>query len=167
MPADPVSLVAAYDAAIADFRELVGGIDADDWGRPGVNAPGPRLFPEDEDRPVGVIAHHVPAWLPRHTEMLRARAEGVERPPVDANAINAAEASELAGRSRAEALARLELEAPRSRAFIAGLDAEQLARRFTTRAGEMDLASAVERILIGHVSMHADSIRASLRGGRV
>lgn len=158
------ALVARFDRAVDDFRALVERLDENQWTRGGVNAPGPRIFPEDEDRPVGVIAWHVAAWLPRHTDLMRARLSG-EQPMVDANAINAEEASEHAGVGRPEVLERLAAEAPRVHAFIAGIADEELERSWETRVGRMDLRTAIERVLIGHVDMHRASIEATIDQG--
>ena len=155
------ALVARLDRAVAGFRDLVERLNDRQWALRGVNTPGPRFFPEDEDRPVGVIAWHVAAWLPRHTDLMRARLTG-DQQMLDANAINAEEASAHAGATRSEVLERLAAEAPGARAFIAGVTDEQLDHSWETRVGRMDLRTAIERVLIGHVDMHRASIEASI-----
>lgn len=136
-------------------------IEPSRWRTPGVNAPGPRLFPEDEDRPVNVIAHHVAVWLPRHAELMRARAAG-EQVAIDANALNAEDAVRHADVTPEEVLAELARNFTVTREFLSGLTEEQLERTWETRVGRMSLRDGIERVLIGHVDGHRASIEAVL-----
>ena len=161
MPDSTAEIVARFDATLAEFRALVARIEPARWRTPGVNTPGPRLFPEDEDRPVNVIAHHVAVWLPRHTELMRKRAAG-EQVAIDANALNAQDAVEHAGVTPEDVLAELDRNAPPTREFLSGLTEQHLEMTWETRMGPMSLRGGIERVLIGHVDMHRASIEAAL-----
>jgi hypothetical protein len=151
-----------FDVALARFETTVRSLDSEQWQRRGVNTPGRRLGNEDEARPVGVIANHVAAWLPRHVTLMRARAAGEEPSKFDTTAINAEEAERFGAVTQQEVLERLLAEAPAVHAFIAGLTDADLGRSWDTPVGPFTLASALEQVLIGHLYDHWASIRASL-----
>ena len=121
-------LASLFDAALARFESTVRFLDSDQWRRRGVNTPGRRLADEDEARPVGVIAYHVAAWMPRHVALMSARRDGVQPPVFDTTAINAEEAGRFASVTPDEVLDRLHKEAPAVHDFIAGLTEEDLGR---------------------------------------
>ena len=146
------------------FRRCVTELSSDQLTLEGVNTPGPRFMDTDEARSLKVIAYHVPSFLPRHVASARARANGDAPPPTDAHAINAAEADERAAATPAEALARLDEEAPKAREFLLGLTDEQLDRVIQMPMGEMPLEQVIRMVLIGHFEAHRTSIEATIAG---
>lgn len=155
-------LARLFDAALARFENTVRSLDSDQWRRGGMNTPGRRLADEDEARPIGVIAYHVAAWMPRHVALMRSRLAGEQPPAFDLHAINAEEAAQFASVTPEEVLDRLHQEAPAVREFIAGLTDEELLRSWETPVGTFTLGKAVEQVIIGHLWDHWASIMASL-----
>ena len=159
------ALVAEFDQQVIAFRQCVEQLNADERSLTGVNTPGPRFMDTDEARSLNVIAYHVPSFLPRHVASARARALGEVTAPVDAHAINAAEALERAQATSAEALARLDDEAPKAREFLLTLTDAQLDRVVRMPFGEIPLEQLIRMVLIGHFEAHRKSIEATVRAG--
>jgi len=158
------ALAAELERQVAKFERLVESLRDDQLHLEGVNTPENRFMDEDEHRPVNVIAYHVASFMPRHLASVRARAAGESPPPTNAGAINAEEARERSGVTRAETLERLRTEAPAAAEFIRGLSDEQLDRTFQTPMGEFTIEKGLSMILIGHVGMHRRSIEATIEG---
>ena len=154
-------IIAAFDRAHTDFMELVGGLTPEQWRTQGVNHPEIRLGPNDERRPVGVIAHHVAisyrALRDRCSAWMRGEDPGM--PPPDVNERHAAAYPEP---DKADTMTLLDREADEVRRFVrnasdADLDAKGQWFRGETTAGQM-----LGETMPFHIGWHAGSIRASL-----
>ena len=156
------ALAEEFERQVAEYRRLIESLTPEQLSLRGVNTPGPRFMDEDEGRPVNVIAYHVASFLPRHVASTRGRANGESPPPNDARAINAAEADERQDVTTAEALARMDEEAPKALEFIRGLSDEQLDRTWTIPMGEISAERAILMVLIGHLEAHRRSIEATI-----
>ena len=133
---------------------------------PGVNAPEIRLG-EDENRPVGVIAHHVAIGLAQHAEMVQqlARGEPVRMPELDLSALaafNARHAAENPHPDQATTLDLLRQHASELAVVIRGLSDESLDRPGDAYGFRLTVEEFVNRFAIGHGSWHLSSIRATV-----
>ena len=149
-----------YASAVAAFAQLIESLSDEQWRRTGANYP-QRVNDEDEDRPVGVIAHHVAELAPGIMARTRAVAEGGAPPPLrsftESNARHAREHVEV---TREEVLRLLREHEPEIVAGLRSLSDEQLERATETPAGRLSVADRIERVLIGHIRMHQGSIEA-------
>jgi hypothetical protein len=136
------------------------------WALPGVNAPEHRLG-EDENRPVGVIAHHVATGLALHAEMVRqlARGEPVWLPDLDIDALaayNARHAAENPHPDRAATVDLIRRRASELADAVRGLGDESLDREGDAYGFHLTVEEFVNRIAIGHGDWHLSSIRATV-----
>lgn len=154
---------ATFESEQQRLIELIEPLTAQEWTRVGSNYP-QRMNEEDERRPVGVIAHHVADSAGLILERTLAAAEGRPVPPaVDFQAANARHAAEHADASKDEVVALLKSQREEVSGRLRELDDQQLERTTETAAGPMTVAQRIERVLIGHVTMHRGSIEAALR----
>ena len=143
------------------FAEYLATLTPEQWSAQCGNHPTIRVGDEDEGRRVGTVAHHVAVALPRQVRFLKAIIDGGEIPR-PSNAFNAEHARANPDPDRAETISLLRLNSSEAAALVRGLSDEELVRTGQTFAGEMSAAQAIERVLIGHVDWHEESIRASL-----
>jgi uncharacterized damage-inducible protein DinB len=142
--------------------ELIEPLTDAEWTKVGANYP-QRMNDEDEQRSVGVIAHHVAVSCEAILDRIVAAAEGRPPAPVsDFRASNADHARANAGVGKDEVLKLLRDQTPRVTASLRQLDDQRLERTTETRVGPMTVAQRIERVLIGHVTMHRGSIEAAL-----
>jgi len=120
-----------------------------------------RVGDEDENRPVGTVAHHVAVAIPRMAGMVRTMVAGqeVQRPSSERNA---AHAQANPDPDQAETVALLRRNAGEAAQMVRGLSEADLSRTGRTMLGEISAADAVARALVGHVTWHEGSIRATL-----
>jgi ketosteroid isomerase-like protein len=154
------TLVARFEEA---NQELIGEIERlsdEEWAR---TCPG-------EGWPVGVTAHHVAASHVAVARLVEAIAAAGELPPITMDTfdqINAAHAREHAGCGRAETVELLRGEGQAAAAIVAGLRDEQLDRTASAAflgGAEISARALIERVLIGHVAGHLESMRAAVAG---
>jgi len=153
-----------FQAANQEMSTLLEGIDDDRWRRPGVNLPGIK-FGEGESRPIGVIADHVVDNFELIMGRARAMADGLATPPLtmaDIDAANARHAVDRVGVGRAETIVRLREAGALAEAEIRTWSDEQLDRQAVGRTETANAGIVLERVMIGHVTMHLESIRAAL-----
>ncbi len=117
---------------------------------------------EHETRQVGVVAHHVGDWLPLMSERVRRMATGEELPPLtpaDIGAINAKHAAANPRPDQAATVALIRDYGGLAAEVVAGLTDESLDRE--TPAG-LTPERIVRLVIIGHVTGHEASIRATV-----
>jgi hypothetical protein len=151
-------LATTFERTVADLAALLAGCSEADWQR---RCP-------DEERPVGVVAHHVAGGLHAQVEWLRLVANGKPLPPVTAEMIdetNAEHAVRHAHHTKDETLATLRRNSAEAAAVIRALTDEQLDRQGSMPLfGERPLSAeeVVRYVMIRHVIGHTRSIRAAL-----
>lgn len=156
------ALLDAADGWTAELEKLT----EDQWLMPGVNAPEIRMG-EDENRPVGVIAHHVATGLALHTETIRqlARGDPAWLPELDLDALavfNARHAAENPHPDQAATLDLLRRHASELAEAIRGLSDERLDREGDVYGLHLTVQEFVHRVAIGHGDWHLSSIRATI-----
>lgn len=157
-PALATRLIAAGDALAA----VAAGLDPEQWRRIAVNSPD-IVQGRDEDRPAGVVVHHVAAWLPRLWGMVEQAAGGSSSArvdPAEIDRVNASHAREHPDPDQAETVSLLRDRTAEVAAALAGLSDEELARG---PAEGMSAGALAQRLLIGHITWHLGSIRATFR----
>jgi hypothetical protein len=150
-------LTATADA----FAEYLAGLTPEQWRTRCGNHPTIRVGDEDENRPVGTVAHHIGVALPRQLAMLRAIVAG-EEVPAPSRTGNAVHAQANPQPDQGETVALVRGNAAEAAAVIRGLSDEDLDRRGRIMLGEVSAAEAVERVFLGHITWHEGSIRATL-----
>ena len=151
-----------YRRSMDAFARLIESLSEEQWRRTGANYP-QRVNDEDENRPVGVIAHHVAETAPWIFERTLALAEGRPLPPpVSFQDSNARHAVEHAGATRQEVLDLLRAHEARIADTVGAFTDAQLEVFTETPAGRLSVADRIERVLIGHVRMHQGSIEAAI-----
>ena len=152
---------AAFVAAQEEFIRLVESLSAEQWRRVGANFPA-RLNDEDEQRSVGVIAHHVALNTPWIMERIERMLEGRPLAQVDIRASNAQHATEQADVSKEEVLRLLREQTAPIAAAVLAIPDDQLDEPRDTPVGPMSAAQRLERVLVGHITMHRGSILAAI-----
>lgn len=152
---------AEFEAAQDEFIRLVESLSPEQWRRPGRNYPS-RLNDEDEDRTVGVIAHHVAVSGPTIIERIQLMVAGRALPPADFRALNARHAAEQADVSKDDVLRLLKDTRGQIGAAVRAIPDDQLDQVRETPAGPMSVAQRLERVLVGHIKAHQGSIEAAL-----
>ena len=150
-----------YEAAHDEFVRLVESLSDDQWHRAGKNFPR-RIDNEDENRPVGVIAHHVATngdWIMQRIQTMLA---GGPLAPVNMREINAEQARAHANVSKEEVLRLMRSSRQRIADAVRSIPDSQLDIQRETPAGPMSAAQRVERVLIGHMKQHQGSIEAAV-----
>jgi hypothetical protein len=152
---------AAFEAAQAEFIRLVESLADEQWRRLGRNFP-QRLNDEDEQRSVGVIAHHVAMNTPWIMDRIQRMLEGRPLPPADFQVLNAQHAAEHSDVSKEEVLRLLREQKGVIAAAIRAIPDDQLDQSRDTPVGPMSVAQRLERVLIGHMKAHQGSIEAAI-----
>ena len=151
-----------FEAAQDEFIRLIESLDDERWQRVGKNYP-QRVNDEDEQRTVGVIAHHVATSGPFILERIQLMAAGTLLPPVgNFRELNARHAAENAGVTRDEVLRVLRETRDPIATAVRGIPDDQLDQQRETPVGPMSVAQRLERVLIGHLKMHQGSIEAAV-----
>jgi hypothetical protein len=151
-------LAAKFEQATKDLAELLAPCSEQDWQK---RCP-------DEERPVGVVAHHVAGGLHAQVGWLQMVANGQPLPPITAEQIdetNAIHAINHAHHTKEETLATLQRNSAEAATVIRGLTDEQLDRRgWMPLFGDQPLSAeeVVRFVMIRHVIVHTRSIRAAL-----
>jgi hypothetical protein len=150
-----------YEAAHDEFVRLVELLSDDQWHQAGKNFP-QRIDNEDENRLVGVIAHHVATngdWIMQRIQTMLA---GGPLAPVNMREINAEQARTNANVSKGDVLRLLQASKQRIANAVRSIPDNQLDIQRETPAGPMSAAQRVERVLIGHMKQHQGSIEAAI-----
>ena len=162
---------AEFEAAHSEFVHLIESLTDEQWVRVGQNYP-ERLNDEDENRTVGVIAHHVATSAEWIMGRILALVEGRPLPPIGSgqpsqagqavSSANARHATEHTSVTKEEVLLLLREQQPRIVAALRAIPDDRLDQSSDTPAGPMSVAQRIERVLIGHVQMHQGSIEAAI-----
>jgi hypothetical protein len=149
------------EATYTAFAEYVGQLSPEEWRTRCGNHPTIRGGDEDENRPVGTVAHHTAVALPRLVGMMRAMVAGEEiAPPSSARVAEHAKANP--DPDQGETVALLCRNGGDAGEYVRGLSDEELARAGRTMMGELSAGELVSRVFIGHAVWHEGSIKASL-----
>jgi hypothetical protein len=151
-----------FEAAQEDFIRLVESLTVEHWRMRGQNTPDQRLNNEDENRPVGVIAHHAAVNQDWIMNRIKAIIEDKPTPPIDFKEVNAHHANEHAHATRAEVLALLRESKPRIAKDLRAIPDHQLDKERQLPSGTMTVQQRIERVLIGHMKSHQASIEATI-----
>jgi hypothetical protein len=117
----------------------------------------------DENRPVGVVAHHVGEMIPTIAEIARRRTRSEETVAFDIDATNARHAAINARPDQAETVNLIRDNGARAAELTRGLSDESLARAGGT-SSTMTAEQVISRVLVGHFAWHEQSIRATVEG---
>jgi anti-sigma factor ChrR (cupin superfamily) len=151
-----------FEAAQEGFIHLVESLTVEHWRMKGKNTPELRINNEDENRPVGVIAHHVAVNQDWIMSRIKAIVDDKPTPPVDFKEINANHANEHAHATRAEVLALLRDSKPRIAREVRAIRDHELDKERQLPSGTMTVQQRIERVLIGHMKSHQASIEATI-----
>lgn len=152
-------LAADFERDCTAFADYVASLSPEQWRAIAVNHP-EIVQGGDENRPVGVVAHHVGDMIPTLTEIARRRACGEQTPSIDVNTVNARHAAVNPKPDQAETVTLLRDNGARAAEVIRELSDDSLDRagaesRFTAE-------QVIRRVLIGHFAMHQGSIQATV-----
>jgi hypothetical protein len=150
-----------FEGVAGEFAGYIEGLSPEQWRAVCGNHPTIRVGDEDENRPVGVVAHHLAVALPYQVAMLRAVAEGAEVPQPNPQG-TALHARANPDPDRRETVELFRQNAAEAAGVARGLSDEELARSGHTFRGELTAAEVVSRIMVGHVAWHRGSIEATL-----
>ena len=151
-------------AAHRDFVALIESLSDDQWRLAGKNFP-QRVNDEDETRSVAQIAYHVADAELFIVDRIELMLEGKPLRPVDFRQLNARQAMEHAGVTRASVLELLRANEERIPPRVRAIPDAALDVVHETPAGPATIRQRLERVLIGHVKVHQGSIQAGLKGG--
>jgi hypothetical protein len=153
-------LAGRLDQANNDLIAVLGGCTAEHWRQPCV----------DEDRPLGVVAHHVAGAHRAVAGWIRALVNGEPLPGLthdDIDALNARQAARHTDPAQAETIQFVRTACAGASAFVAGLTDEQLARSGSMPLfGDHPLTAdqVIRHVLIAHVTGHLESIQRTVAG---
>jgi uncharacterized damage-inducible protein DinB len=124
----------------------------------------------DEERSVGVMAHHIASSHPMLIGMMQTIASGQQLPPITGDMIhqaNAAHALEHAGCSKDETLELLRRNGAEAANAIRSLSDDQLQIQVTVPflgAQPVTLRQYIEGLVIGHIAMHLAPMETTAAG---
>jgi hypothetical protein len=154
------ALATEFERINRELVEYLRTLDHDQWLARGVNSPIMTYGDEDENRPVGTIAHHVASAYRRIVETLPRMAAGEPMTPPQPGSA-ARHAAENAEPDQEATIALLEEQGTLVAATIRGLDDEQLDRETRTFLGTTSVATFIERAVNFHPVWHHSSIKAT------
>jgi hypothetical protein len=149
------------ETTYSGFAEYIGQLSPEEWRAQCGNHPTIRAGDEDENRPVGTVAHHTAVALPRLVGMLRAVVAGEPIEPPSSERV-AEHARSNPDPDQGETVALLRRNATDAGEYVRSLSDDELARTGQTMAGELSAAEVVSRVFVGHAIWHEGSIKASL-----
>ena len=150
---------ARFEAINGELIAAVEGCSDEQWRQPCV----------DEERAVGVVAHHVAIVYPAFARMVGVFAAGETYTPGSGmdkiHEMNAQHAKEQAGIGKAEVRDLLRTNGAAIGVALRGLREEQ----FDAVAGvfggnELSVGQVVEYVVVGHTREHLGSVRATVGG---
>ena len=151
-------LAAQFEQAVSEFIGTVEGLTEEQW----------RVLCPNEARSVGVLARHVASGIEFEMAVFREIAEGIQPGTISGSALaemNAQDAEAWREVPKDETLTLLRGNAVAAAAQVRHLSEQQLARsgRYITDSPDAwTVEQWIERLLIGHVRGHLESIRAVL-----
>jgi hypothetical protein len=154
-------LAEQYEVAHDEFVRLVESLSDDQWHQTGQNFPR-RIDNEDENRPVGVIAHHVATNGDYIMQRIQTMLAGGPLAPINQREVNAQHSRAHAKVTKDEVLRLMRASKPRIADAVRSIPDNQLDIQRETPVGPMSAAQRVERVLIGHLKQHQGSIEAAI-----
>jgi hypothetical protein len=151
-----------FEAAQDEFIRLLESLSDAQWQARGGNFP-ERMNDEDEERTVGVIAHHVATSGPFIIERIQSMLAGRSMQRLDFRAANARHAQEHADVTKDEVLRVLRQTRSPIADAVRAIPDDQLDQQRETPVGPMSVAQRLERVLIGHIKAHQGSIETAIR----
>ncbi|MFN8496805.1 MAG: DinB family protein [Anaerolineae bacterium] len=122
----------------------------------------------DDERPVGIVAHHIATAYSAIAGWLVTLADGKPLPPLTMemlNAVNDAHAQQHAGVSKADTLDLLKRNGEDAVAKVAGFTDAQLGQTdivWLLGGATLTTAQLADAMLIGHTGGHLDAMRVTL-----
>lgn len=150
-----------FDQAVAEFIGVVEPLTIDQW----------RTLCPNEERSIAVLSRHVARAIPFQMSVFNAFASGEQPATIGMEEladINAADAIAWADSDRDETIALLRANAATATAWVRSLSDDDLARTdryITDLPNPWTLRRWLERIFVGHIHGHLDSIHAALGAG--
>jgi len=152
------ALAAELEAVNGQIATAIEGCTAEQWG----------MTVAGEERPVGVVFHHMASIYPFAVDWSGRLARGENLPEIAYDVVhqyNAQHAEKSAGASAAEVKTLLAENGAALAAHVRGLSDEQLANRgpFSLVSGrEVSAKQVVEWFAIGHARNHLEAIQKTL-----
>ena len=152
------ALADTFGAAHDETVKTVKGIPDDRWS----------ARCADDERTAGVVAHHVAGSYESTFGIAQLGASGQPLPQVSWDMIhdrNAQHAAEKGNCTKEETLALLREGGERTNSGIAGMSDEQLDQTLVLPLfgpDEMTVEQLIDRLVIGHVSMHLPSLKGAV-----
>jgi hypothetical protein len=151
-----VDLAVQFEAANAGFIELIEGLTAEQWAAECTG----------EGWTANVVAHHIAESHQSLANLINTIANCGQVPVITAdfvNGLNADHAERAAECRKDETLDLARAGGAQAASMLRTLSEEQLARTAVMPAagGEVDAATLSEVLLIGHIGMHLESIKAA------
>jgi len=146
-----------FQRACTGLADYVAGLKPEQWLAKCAN---------DEQRPVGVVAHHVTDWFDWQAKTIDENVAGRQGPPLphgDFNEANAAHHRANPNPDQAETVELLRRRSAELADKIGGLDDAALDRERSS-AQLPTVEQFVKRLVIGHVKGHEASIKETLSG---
>ncbi len=150
---------ARFEAINGELIAAVEGCSDEQWRQPCV----------DEERAVGVVAHHVAIVYPAFARMVGVFAAGETYTPgsgmSDIHESNAQHAKDQAGISKAEVLDLLRTNGAEVARQLRGLGEGQFDQVAGVFGGnELLVSQVVDYVVVGHTREHLGSVRATVGG---
>jgi hypothetical protein len=157
------ALAGDLESAYSEFADYAEGLSPEEWQAIAANHP-EITAGEDEERSVGVVAHHLGDSLPLLVEraFMLASGEPIEAMgPGEVDAVNRRHAAANPAPDQVETLAMLRDNAQRAAALVRSLSDEQLERPGQGEMSRWTAERLIRRVVIGHVTWHEGSIKAT------
>lgn len=151
-------LAVQFEQAVSEFIDTVEGLSEEQW----------RMLCPNEERAVGVLTRHVASGIGFEMAVFREIADGLQPDTISRSELaemNAHDAEAWSDTPKDDTLALLRGNAAAAAAQVRQLSDEQLARSGRYIADIPDAWTVeqwIERVLVGHVRGHLESIRAVL-----
>ena len=144
-----------FEQANNEFTKAVESCSSADWA----------AQCKGEGWPFGVTAHHVAQSHGPIAGMVQTISTGGAMPPLTAellDGMNAAHAREHANCTKDETVSLLREQGAAAAKIVRGLSDDQLDKSGVFVGNEMQAEQIVEHVLIGHVTGHLESLKASV-----
>jgi hypothetical protein len=158
MSARSQSLADKFEKANNEVISVIEAIPDDKWA----------LICQNDERPVGVVAHHLGVSYANTFEVVRMGGTGQIVPPMSREMLdnmNAKHAVEHASCTKADALGVIRENGARVKDGIAAMDDETLDREMhfpLFGADPVTIEKMLDSLVIGHIYMHLPDIKATV-----
>jgi hypothetical protein len=151
-----------FEQAVSEFIGTVEGLSEEQW----------RMLCPNEERSIGVLARHVAAGIPFQMDVFGEIAGGGQPTTISGAefaVMNAGDAEAWKDARKDETLALLRENTEAAASEVRQLSEDQLAisgKYITDIPDAWTVEQWIERVLIGHVRGHLESVRAVLEPGK-